>query len=280
MIKIVQYYVGNDPEYLKLCDASITVNSKYAQAHGYKYSFQMVPEQKLINYYGSVTYQKIIAYKIKLIYDHLMMQDKDVVVFIDADAAVSKATMKIEDLLDDKHEIYLSRGNQKLLQAMLLINAKQKLNQLFSTTDVTNMYYEQIMKKYGFFFQFEWLSIGGLMLNGGFIVVKNTPLMRDLFADALSFQHLLMDTVYKSKTQDERALGLAILKGKYFDKYTFMYQQAQGGKFNSYGTKYDEEKTFILHNYGKATAMHEKIAAIYNLLNNKWWSQIIQESKQ
>ena len=44
-----------------------------------------------------------VAYKMKFIMDHLNKQDCDYLVWIDADAAISKPTIKIEDLIDDKH---------------------------------------------------------------------------------------------------------------------------------------------------------------------------------
>ena len=274
MVKIIQYYVGSDQRYLQVCKASKTVNQKYAKIYGYQYSFEHIPEQELINFYGACDREKIIAYKIKLMYDNLMEQDNDVVVFIDADAAISKPTIKIEDLLDDEHDLYLSKGNQMVWQMMLLNSAKNKLNQLFNTGEFTHVYYQNLVGKYNLFKQFEWLSIGCIMMNAGFIIIKNTQLMRELFADCLIIQQLMMDTVYKDRTQDERALSLCLLKQKYFNSFTFMYQQAQGGIYNGYGTKYNEQSTFVLHNYGEATSKEQKIKQIYELLNNKWWKQI------
>lgn len=53
-------------------------------------------------------------------------------------------------------------------------------------------------------------------------------------------------------------MGIMFMQNRYKDCYTFMFDQAQGGIANAFETKYDVEKTFILHNYGEALNLEQK----------------------
>ena len=98
--------------------------------------------------------------------------------------------------------------------------------------------------------------------------------MKKLFKDSLKAQELFMDTIYTSKTEDERALGLCLLKKEYNDTYTFLYPEVQGARASRYENQYNEDKAFILHEYGQATTKQQKIDAVKALWNNKFWKNI------
>lgn len=56
------------------------------------------------------------------------------------------------------------------------------------------------------------MSIGFILSNAGLFIIKNTDKMKSLFKDTLKAQELLMNTVFTSKSEDERAIGLVLLK--------------------------------------------------------------------
>lgn len=274
-VKIIQYLVGNDPKYLELAKQCEKINRRYADLHGYNLVFDYMDESKVKEYYGASGREEILAYKMKFMYDHLMMNDCDLLVFIDADAAVSKPQIKIEDLIDDEHQIYLSRANEKVCQIMHLTNIRNGMIRIFNNLDqLIKEYWEDILPRENLYEDLEWMSLGCILANGGLYIIKNTEQMKELYRDTLKAQELLMDTVYTSKSQDERAIGLCLLKKKYKSTWTFLYEQSQGALACMFKNKYDVQNTFILHEYGLATTKDQKIAEVKDLWNNKWWQEI------
>lgn len=280
-VRICQYFVGNDEKYVELCHEVEKINKKYAELHGYTYHFSYQEEYLVKHFYRACTNKEILAYKLHFIYNNLRHDEyspvkNDVIVFIDADAAISNPNIKIENLIDDEHEIFLSRGNEIACQLIELQRIKNSITNLFSQYDVLcTKYWDEIVKQYPALYRdFEWMSVGNILFNAGFIIVKNTEMMKELFEDSLKMQYLLMDTIYESKPNDERPLGLCLLKKKYNNLYTFLDSNVQGARISGYQNKYDEDKSFILHEYGQATTKEQKIDAVKALWNNKFWKNI------
>ena len=197
-IKICQYFVGKDEKYLELCHEVKKINKKYAEIQGYAYEFEYTDEDVIKTYYdGECTYKEILAYKLHFVYNNLMFGDYDLIVFLDADAAISNPTMKIEDLIDNKHELFLSRGNEITCQLVELKRIKNSINNLYIQKEILyNKYWDEIVKQYPTLYRdFEWMSVGNILFNAGFIIVKNTKKMKELFEDSLKIQYLLMDTI-------------------------------------------------------------------------------------
>ena len=273
--KIIQYLVGKNEKYLELAKECEKINRTYAGLYGYDFVFEYMDEDKVKEQYGKCTTKEIIAYKIKFMYDHLMKNDCDVLMFIDADAAVSKPQIKIEDLIDDQHEIFLSRGNERVAQILHLTNIRNGMIRIFSNPNqLLNEYWQDIIQREHLYEDLEWMSIGFILSNAGLYIIKNTDRMKNLFKDTLKAQELLMNTVFTSKSEDERAIGLVLLKQDYYNTWTFLYEQSQGGLACMFKNKYDVQNTFILHEFGLATTKDQKIAEVKDLWNNKWWKKI------
>ena len=84
-----------------------------------------------------------------------------------------------------------------------------------------------------------------------------------------------LDCAWQSfSAPDGRAIRFLLLQNRYKDIYTYLFEQAQAGLANSYGTHYDVDKCFIEHNWGDATTMQQKIALLEQIKTNKWWSAV------
>lgn len=283
-IKVVSYYVdGGSEKHLQLSKVTEQINRKYCELHGYDIQFVYMTKQEYFDFYKEdekqVTY---LDYKIPFISEQLNKQDCDYLVFLDADAPISKPQIKIEDLVDDTHQFFLCRGNEKVIQINCLINIANKINQIFqrehSEHYLTKNYYDQtIMKDYDMFGDFEWLSWSYLLFNEGFMIIKNTPTMREFWDRAYKYEmdfFIHMDrTIVSHGGQDGRVIKFMLLQKKYNPLYTFMPQFAMGGVANSFETRYDVEKHFVLHNYGQALTDEQKIEWAQSLKNNKWWKE-------
>ena len=276
-VKIIQYFVGTNKKYIELCHEVEKLNKTYAELYGYSYNFNYIDETIVKDYFGQCTYKEMLAYKIKYMYDSLLKNDCDILVFIDADAAVSKPTIKIEELIDNEHDLFLSKGNDVVAVKNCLNNIKIGLKNVYSNETVLyeNNWHDIIKNNIKFYEGMERMSIGCVLHNEGFYIIRNTNKMKELFKDALTIESLLMDTLYSGGPEEGRCLSLCLLKKKYFDSFAFLYSHAQNARASSFPYTYDEEQTFILHEYGDATTKEQKINGVKTIWNNKWWKNAL-----
>lgn len=280
-IKIIQYFVGNNEKYLELTHETEALNKKYAELYNYDYEFKYFDESVITNHFGVCTKREIMAYKMKYIYDNLIQNDYDIIVFLDADAAVSKPTITIESLLDDEHDLYVCRGNDIQFQIDAVNTVYNEFNRLFSNAPnrlVNEVWFELLKKENGngLYGALDTLASSSYLQNEGFYIVKNTEKMKELFKDIMTAELLLQDCCYSSKVElDGRAISLCLLKKKYNSSFTYLYPQAQGAHMGGFHFKYNVNNTFILHEYGSATTLDQKIYVVKALWYNKWWKSCL-----
>lgn len=267
-IKIIQYLISNDNEYLQLAKLSEQINCCYCKLYNYDFKFEYKNNDENLNF------EETTFYKIPYINNNL--NNCDYLVFIDADAAVSNPNIKIEDLIDNKHEMFFSRGNDRLYQIITLQNLYNNLLNFLKDNRkllLTN-YFHEFVDKFNLYHDLERLSLGNIFFNEGFIIVKNTEKMNEFFSLCSNFGKYFLNRIHSGLEADGAVLCFFLQQKKFNNLYTFLPDYAQGGFANSYEGKYDENKTFVLHNYGKALNFNQKYEALENLLNNKWWKEI------
>lgn len=270
-IKIIQFYCGDDPVYKELVDVVADLNGEYCKRYNYKYCFEHVSREDVDNYINTNIFRwNINAYKFKVINDHLRMDDCDYLVYMDADAVVSNPTIKIEDLIDQDHSIFFSRSDSKYDQQMHMIDLGNKLNAVYQQRLLQTNYFDEFTDKFQFYLSFERLMIGYLFMNEGLIVIKNNQLMKDFFTDADKLVPYFNDIKYNTMTTDGRIIHFLTLRNKYKDSWTFMYDQAQGSYASRGKSKYNEENTFVLHDY-QIQSFQVRLEHIKQLRNNQWW---------
>lgn len=279
-MKIVQYNFGYDSKYMQLCKLSEQINKKYCQLHRYDYQFDYLDEQIVKDLYGGFNWNLAALYKLNYMYDILMKDDCDYLVTLDADAAINKPQIKLEDLIDDQHDLFLSRGNEKIWVINILQQLNQNIVDLFQNHRdyLTNYNYEDMIEKnYNFYELCEIMSVGSVFFNEGFFIVKNTPLMKEYFKDCMNLiQYYTHRTIPRGKCPEGLIMCFLFKQQKYKDCYTFMYDQAQGGLANGFEQHYDQDKTFVVHNYGQALTLDQKIDQFKKIKENKWWKDILK----
>lgn len=275
-MKIIQYFVGDDQKYLHLAKLSEEINKKYAEIHNYKYEMSYLPLSVVSDYYGTAEWKDVIAYKIKFIYDKLCQNNEDLA-YLDADAAVNNPNMQIEMFMDKRHELFLSRGNEKWYQISILKSLFYKLTQLLLNNQMYLKYYDNIVRDDKDLFCFgQMLSYENFMFNEGFMIIRNTPITKKFFAECLKNQFVLRNISRTNATPDGRSISFTAQYDEYQDLVAFMVQNAQGGFLNAYGTNYNQAITFILHNFGKGYTIDQKIDAIEKLKSNRNWKQLFK----
>lgn len=268
-IKLISWYVLNNPQYKNLIDLSSSINKKYCQLNNYQYYIEQVSKQTIENKFGEINQLKIFSYVYYFIYEQLMKSNDDYLVFLDNDAVVNNPTIKIEDIIDNQHQLFLSKGNTKSDIIKIIINlsnefiTKLKNKSQFFNSSITKLLPKEAFN-YGWHFMF-----GDKLHNEGFYIIKNTPLMKELFKQVTINLNLFLKTI---KIQ-QASLDLLLFDDRYKDKWTFLYDQAQGHKAGSFESYYDQNKTFVMHNYAIFNC-DKKIQFMKQLKKNKWWSKI------
>ena len=267
-IKVIQYLISNDQKYLKLAKLAEKINHNYCKINGYDFKFEYKDNESNLDFEATTFY--------KILYINENLNDCDYLVFIDADAAISNPTIKIENLIDDKHELFLSRGNDRLYQLITLQNLYNNLVKFLSENSgllLTN-YFHEFVDKFNLYHDLERASLGNIFFNEGFIIVKSTNQMKEFFSLCSQFGKYFSNRIHSGLEADGAVICFFLQQKKFNQLYSFLPDYAQGGFANSYEGKYDENKTFILHNYGKALNFEQKCQALENLLLNKWWKGI------
>ena len=278
-IKFVQYFVeGDDKNYRKLAELSKEINSKYCQLHNYKYQFDDWKKEVVVDQFGEFNWGLAAGgIKIKYLRDQLNKQDCDYLVFVDADAAVSFPQLKIEDMIDQQHQLFLSRGNNIADQISFLTNAYKRMHNILYNEDICNQFLDQgLIQKYDLFKYCESFSTNYILFNEGLFIIKNTERMREFFEQAYKFmKSYIIEMAYDSFSAiDGRTIRYMLMLKKWKDIYIHLYPQSQGCVIGAYKMKYDLNKTFILHNYGSIFTIEQRIAYLEQLKQNFWWKQV------
>lgn len=277
-IKIVQYIFEGESKYNILFNLTKQVNMNYCKLYNYNYNYDIFNKNMIQQLYGKFDWILACLYKIQYIYNNLLKDDCDYLVFLDADAAVSKPIIKIEDLVDEKHELFLSKGNEKVQIFNSLILLRNIIQNILNNYQrlINDSRLEYSMYTITDLFQLcEKFSHGSIFFNEGFIIIKNTLLMKQYFQDCINLiKYYIHRYVWRGKGYDGLIMDAVLFQKKYKNVYIFMYDQAQGGLKNDNETAYNVNTTFILHNYGDALTIDQKIEQINKLKSNIWWSQI------
>ena len=276
-IKVVQFYIpGQKKEYRTLANISKEINQKYCKLHGYEYKFVQMPQSQIVRELGGFTWNKMAAYKQKFFMDEL--KDCDYLVWIDADAAVSKPQIKIEDLIDDQHDLFFSRGNEMWLQQMIINTLYDKLHTIIFRDQRfhTEIFDANMVKEYDLFKYLETYSNSCIQFNQGLYIFRNSPIMHQFLEQSWAVvRAYFLDCAWESySAPDGRAIRFLLLQNRYQGIYTYLYDQAQAGVANYGKLCYDVDQCFVMHNWGDATTIEQKIHLLELLKTNKWWKEI------
>ena len=293
-------FVLNKGDYSKIVDYYNVLVKKYCELNNYKFEFKEITDEDLkdIELKLSDDWQllddsqiklkttEIVLYKIKYVKEVLDRNEDEYVVFFDVDAIPSNPNIKLESFIDNEHEIFVSPGNKYMDFLSAIYQLKPFLMDLFENKNNMLDYFCQdpqllwsVIKKnnniniIARMDQFSKIFAG---FNEGFFIVKNTDKMKKLFS--------LMCENYQigiHRTFDSSADGHLFW---YFLTSEYFYSSLKYMKFNCMGHhlgfgpyKYDEEKTFLLHD-SDIISMADRTKAFEIMIHNKWWNKIFPEN--
>lgn len=187
-------------------------------------------------------------------------------------------------MIDNKHDFFLSRGNDLWLQQMIFNNIYDKLHTLiFRDNRYYNEFFDEpLLREYDLFKYFEAYSSSCVQFNEGLYIIKNSPIMHQLLEQSWAVvRAYFLDCAWESySAPDGRAIRFLLLQNRYQGIYTYLFDQAQAGVANYGKTCYDVQKCFVMHNWGDATTLDQKIYLLNQLKKNKWWKPIFEKGEQ
>lgn len=296
-----QSYDGKTEIYKKIADMFIEMTQIYSDIHGYDFKFNFIKDDDLKpiienknkfqclknNTDEGEIFENTVLYKILMTRDELEKNDSEFVVFFDCDAIVSNPNIKLETFIDNKHEMFVSPGNNEHHYRNSL-NVLSKEIQLFFNDKECLEYALYDFKKLNECFKskYQGLDLNQLFknmvgcfstFNEGFFIVKNTDKMKDLF-------NVMCENFYLSYMRDKflnvrfsgdgYIISYFLNSLNFYSLYTYMPSWSQGHIMCPFGAHYDVDKSFLMHNYS-IMSLEDRLKYFEELKNNKWWKPIL-----
>lgn len=274
----------------------------YCDKHNYAFEFKYITNKDLLpiinnkkqyNILNNLTeeqerFENIVLYKVLMTKNELEKEDSEYIVFIDSDAIISNPNIKLEDLIDNEHEIWLSLGNYEYdlnfnlknlvnsIQFLLAKNNSEYLNALFINTKFgyNKLFTEKNIDLNNLF---KLLNCMNGAFNEGVFIVKNTFKMRQLFKIICEHFYLSYNSYTFNKcryTSEGYIMQYFLNTPTFYNSFAYMRAGIQGHIMGFLNGQYNEEKTFIQHNYS-VMAINDRLKFAQILKLNKWWRPIL-----
>lgn len=288
--------------FLNLVQIFKDLTQKYCNLYNYKFKFKYINDKDLqpiidnknkFNFFSTSTtksqqFKNIILYKILMTYEELLKNDSEYIVFIDTDALISNPNITLDSLIDNKHQIWLSHANQRY-ECIKDINALTKsMNIFLNDKECLELFMTDIKKSYLKFKEKTNIDLNTVLKhiaakicshNEGFFIVKNTENMKNLFYLMCNNFYLTHNTFTLDKDgagPDGYLLMYFLNSSKYFDFFAYMNPYTQGHIMGVYEGKYNEDKSFIQHNF-TVMEVKDKLKFAQKLKLNKWWNNFYKK---
>lgn len=283
-IKVIQFDTRINNETIEF---GKELNKKYCAINNYDYEFEYFKydESKYLNifeFFNGDGYKDkrkdffgIAYHKYELLEQNI--NNYDYIVFLDSDAVFVNPKIKIEDLLNNQSDIYLSQDCTILANTFFLYSATMQIQQYCNT------YYCQYIKDFKNFAnntvddanRSVLRRIGGVWtnpagINSGFIIMKNSNISKEFLNDCKKYYKL-----FENAMEDQGCIAFLLNTKKYKNNWTLLPDYIQGDSFLDHPDfKYDENKNFINHICGGGTKILEGFKLVKN---NKWWREYFNE---
>lgn len=271
-------------------NAIIEVNRKYCSLHNYDYIFHALIEEDThkheLDDYLTIKdnehafCQNVYDYRIYMIEKY--MNDYDYVVYLDTDMLINKPQIKIEDLIDNQHDIFMFRDGDEinasigLLMIAQTIYAKLKNDNVKYLKEPLNNLLNMKICDERVFERLARLVTNPNGLASGFMIINcHSSKLKNFIEDFKRFYPLFGCCKF-----DQGCITTLLRRHKYKDMLHVLPIYLHGNPFveNNELTndfKYDPENAFVCHFFGTNKNEESDVEKKYieNIKNNKWWSQ-------
>ena len=271
------------------------LTQKYCNQHKYEFIFknitiddlQPIIENKnkyeFLNVKCNI-WHDICLYKIFMIKNELIKDDSEYIALFDTDAIISNPNIKLEEFIDDEHEMFVCQSNNYYDIPQYLNKFVNCFNSFIHDEECLNEFLKnkneiiKFNKKYNcdFFKTLTDLTFTQTTFNEGFFIVKNTKTMKDFFSmlcenfylSNLVFENLKNDTICAI---DGFLISLFNKSPRLYSLLKFLPLSTMGHILGSNEHTYNINTTFVQHNYG-TMPIKDRLEHAKLIKENKWWN--------
>ncbi len=279
-IAMLQFDERVDDENIK---AGTALNKAYCEMHGYDYIFKALTEEDMhhdLDDYlmddKNAFKMNVYDYRIKMIEQY--MNDYDYLIYLDTDAIIYNTTIKVEDLIDGEHGMYLFPDSTKIGLVFDLYNCtnilvnkskdssyilKDPLKDLCETKINDASIYEYLFCRFA--------SNPEGLASGIIIIDCHYDKLKDFINDFNRFYPLFENCV-----MDQGCIATLIRRKKYKDMCKILPAYLQGNPFlnnlnvNGLDDYKLTDKSFICHFYSFSSKKEECKKYIEEIKQNKY----------
>lgn len=291
----------NKGDYTKIVEFYNLLVKKYCQLHNYEFEFREINNNDLQDIKQQLTDDwqllddstiqlkttEIVLYKLKYVKEVLKRNEDEYVVFFDTDAIPSNPNIKLEEFIDDEHEIFVSPGNKymdfisashQLLPVLSdMCNNKNNLLDLFCNDPTVLCEKIQKEKNINLIAKFEQFVKIFAGFNEGFFIVKNTPKMKKLFSLMCNNYQIGIHRGFNSSA-DGHLMWYFLTPQYFYSSLKYMKFNCMGHHLGYGPYLYNEDTTFLLHD-SDIISMKDRSKSFEIMIHNKWWTPILNENK-
>lgn len=248
---------------------------------GYNYSFDLFNESVLNNFLDEEIFciekpwDRACIFKYQYLLDQLNSCEEDYLVYVEYDACFCNTIKKLEDYIDDEHDIFYSRCNWSWDVNNYLKNVNTMVQEINKNlNDICN--YETCSKT--FFNNINsYLTIAHniFFCNEGFYILKNSEITKEFLRAIVKYAPCFSNCY--SWIPEGMTLQFMMASPKFNSALQVLPPKTQGHIYGN-SNAYDEDECLICHN---SSIEKEKL---YNFLttirNNKYFKNKIVESNE
>lgn len=277
-IGLIEYDTrNNNPAINKM----LQYNKKYADLYNYTFIFDNFNINQVQYQWQQLIINNQNLFKLRLYYHRFQlfekyMDDFDYLVSIDSDIIINNPTIKIEDLIDNQHDIFIGQDGGIFATSMHLLNSANIVykyltnNNLAYLTDpyknLTDLkVFEIPIRK-----ALKNISTNTDGLNCGFIIIKCSKIIKTFIEDFKKYYCLFEEQYF-----DQGCVATLLERKKYKNIFKKLPITTQGNPFyNHPDFIFNEDKNFLCHYYGQNSNINRLLEHIQIIKNNKWWRSI------
>lgn len=257
------------------------LNKKYAEIHNYTYIFNQIKlNQKLYEWqdliYHEENLNKLKAYITRYQLFEKYINDFDYLVYMDSDAVINNPNIKIEDLIDDTHDLFVGPDcgiftiTVHLVQSAVTVINYLRKNNLSYLKDPDKELEQLKIFDIPIKTALKNISTNTMGLNSGFMIIKCSDIIKKFLEDYKKYYPVFQEYFF-----DQGCLAKMLRTKKYSNILKLLPLTTQGNPYYQHPDFiYNEDKNFICHYYGVNSDLSRLMNHFQSIKNNKWWKNI------
>ena len=205
-IAFLQFSNTSSEKYNEMVKVNQSIIKKYCNIHCYDYIFENIHSSMILNDMFFHKFEMILNYIDK--YDYL--------VWIDNDAVPINPNISIEKIIDEKHDVFISkdvmvRREYQWLDMIhnVLANIRKQINK-FYFNDIMTLHNELVKHKLPFLNWIKKIAFNPHGFCAGFFIIKSSEIGKSILKEALSLKELFKSFTQDDIVADQEALALII----------------------------------------------------------------------